>query len=228
MTLVSGAVARIASSVIMPSRTVSGSGGRPRSRITTGGRTRRNSAIAFSRLLATVTSQSASAQRYWRMRPSSSSTRRMLSFVSFMVLSRRGDGPFLRKREYDSHGRAGAGGADHVEITAHHAQQFARLVGAYAVAFCLGRAERPEQLAVNEIDIHAGTLVGDVDEELAVAAAQAEQDARARGRGFDRIVEQQLYDRGELHLCHRDGSVVDLESALDARETSAAFFKHAP
>src|ERR1700760_1810152 len=200
MTLVSGAVARIASSVIMPSRTVSGSGGRPRSRITTGGRTRRNSAIAFSRLLATVTSQSASAQRYWRMRPSSSSTRRMLIFVSFMVLSRRRDGPFLGKRENDSHGRACAGGADHVEIAARHAQHFARLVGADAVAFCLGRTERPEQLAVNEIDIHAGALIRDVDHELALAALEAEKDARPGGRGFDRVVKQQLDHGGELHL----------------------------
>src|SRR5690349_3994197 len=144
MTLVSGAIARIASSVIMPSRTVSGSGGRPRSRITTGGRTRRNSAIAFSRLLATATSQSASAQRYCRISPSSSSTTRILSLASFIVLRRRRDGSFFRKRENYSHRRAGARRADHIEVAARLAQQLARLVGADAVPLRLGRAEWAE------------------------------------------------------------------------------------
>src|SRR2546425_3049161 len=160
-TLLCGARRTTSESRRIPSLVPLGSGGSPRSSVTTAGcrsSKRRTAALPSA---ASVTSKSpANAQRSWVAIASSSSTMRRWGRVTALVLSigsRRG------RRELDAHGRALAFLAHDVDGGAVRGQDRLHLVEADAEPVPLGRLERREEPRRQQVGPNPPPLVRDLE-----------------------------------------------------------------
>ena len=179
MTFVSGFRRRICVSVSNPSVVPSGSGGRPRSRVTTAGSCRRSASIA---------------------RDAVAGKHDLIAFVgpfelalqAFVVLDDQEDGELLVGHAIFRCGCAASSAAGTIDgefgadarravddqAAAHCGDQRARFERADAEAAGLGRREGLEQAVADEVAVHAGAMVGDGDADLVAGRSHPDGDRR--------------------------------------------------
>src|SRR5579875_75527 len=221
MILASGVSARISRSRANPSLAPSGSGGRPRSTIATGGRSRLIMAQAASRVCAIDTWYSGNAQRYCRIRPSSSST-----ISSFGLFIRPPERPRERPaRPYGRHRATGYAWSCRCRGGLLREDRRPPRAAARGLGRCRSRSRRAwsrqrlKQPVPDEFGRHSGTLVADIDGDAQPLVPHP--DRYGSGRGLEGILAQMDEDRAEIVGVHRDRRAVSVMFEIDRHAAPA-------
>ncbi len=184
----------ICPSSLKPSDTESGSGGRPRSIVTTLGWKRRNCTSAVSRSLAVTDSKRSSDHLicFCSARSSSTISSGGASPLLMQRLRERGFGFGVRveQRQQHLHHGALAGLAVDLDLAAEFADVLQAFVAADAHAAFLGAVERPEQPRLNELVRHAHPGITHLHRHLPRLARHRYPHLAALGGGVQRVVHQ--------------------------------------